>query len=163
MAVYPHFKHSGGLNPKMWTLLTHWGRVTHICISKVGHHWFRWWLVPWTAPSHYLNHCRNIVNWTPENKLEWNLNRNLYIFIQENAFQIIVTKLTAILSRPQCVYSNLKKKKDWTWVRYGKGSFTNDKFEFRWILTLPCKLYVIVRTIALIWPSQLCQAINIGM
>ena len=23
------------------TLLTHWGRVTHICVSKLYHHWFR--------------------------------------------------------------------------------------------------------------------------
>ena len=22
-------------------LLTHWGRVTHICVSKITHHWFR--------------------------------------------------------------------------------------------------------------------------
>ena len=23
------------------SLLTHWGRVTHICVNKAGHHWFR--------------------------------------------------------------------------------------------------------------------------
>ena len=34
--------------------LTHWGRETHICITKLGHHWFRKWLVAWSAPSHYL-------------------------------------------------------------------------------------------------------------
>ena len=22
-------------------LLTHWGRVTHICVVELGHHWFR--------------------------------------------------------------------------------------------------------------------------
>ena len=22
-------------------MLTHWGRVTHICVSKLGHHWLR--------------------------------------------------------------------------------------------------------------------------
>ena len=32
-----------------------------------------------------------------------NFNRNLYIFIQENAFQIVVRELAAILSRPLCV------------------------------------------------------------
>ena len=26
---------------------------------------------PWTAPSHYLNQCWNIVNWTLGNKLQW--------------------------------------------------------------------------------------------
>ena len=32
-----------------------------------------------------------------------NLNRNSYIFIQENAFEIVVWKMAAILSRPQFV------------------------------------------------------------
>ena len=37
------------------------------------------------------------------NKLRWNLKRNSYIFIQENAFENIVCEMAAILSRPQCV------------------------------------------------------------
>ena len=56
-----------------------------------------------TAPSHYLNQWWNIVNWTLRNKLQWNFNRNLIIFIQENPFQNVVWKMAAILSRPQCV------------------------------------------------------------
>ena len=39
----------------------------------------------WSMPSHYLNQCWNIVNWTHSNKLQWNFHRNVYIFIQENA------------------------------------------------------------------------------
>ena len=57
----------------------------------------------WSAPSHYLNQCWNIVNWTLWNKDPWNLNRKSNIFIQENAFQNVVWKMAAILSRPQCV------------------------------------------------------------
>ena len=37
------------------------------------------------------------------NKLQWNLNQNSSIFIQENAFENVVWKMAAILSRPQCV------------------------------------------------------------
>ena len=37
------------------------------------------------------------------NKLQWNLNRNSYIFGQENAFENVVSKMVAILSRPLCV------------------------------------------------------------
>ena len=37
------------------------------------------------------------------NRLQWNLNRNLCIFIQKNAFENVIWKLVAILSRPQCV------------------------------------------------------------
>ena len=55
------------------------------------------------APSHYLNQCWNIVNWTLRNKLQWNPNRNLYIFVQENALENVVWEMAAILSRPQCV------------------------------------------------------------
>ena len=54
-------------------------------------------------PSHYLNQCWNIVNLTLGNKLQWNLNRNSFIFIQENAFENNVWKMSAILSWPQCV------------------------------------------------------------
>ena len=83
-------------------VLTHWGRVTHICVSKLtiigsdnG--------LSLVAPSHYLNQCWNIVNWTLRNKLQWNLNRNSNIFIQENAFESVVCETVAILSLPQCV------------------------------------------------------------
>ena len=41
--------------------------------------------------------------WTTRNKLQWDFNRNLYIFVQENAFENVVWKMAAISSRPQCV------------------------------------------------------------
>ena len=56
-----------------------------------------------SVPSHYLNKCWNIVNSTLRNKLQWNINRNWCIFIQENAFENVVWKMAAILSQPQCV------------------------------------------------------------
>ena len=37
--------------------------------------------------SHYLNQCWYFVNWTPGNKIQWNLNRKFIICIQENAFE----------------------------------------------------------------------------
>ena len=56
--------------------LTHWGRVTHICISSLT-----------IIGSYYIMACRlvqcwNIVNWTPRNKLWWNVIWNSCIFIQ---------------------------------------------------------------------------------
>ena len=47
-------------------------------------------------PETYFNElsfesmCRNIVNWTLGKKVHWNLHRNLYICIQENAFENVV-------------------------------------------------------------------------
>ena len=82
--------------------LTHWGRVTYICISKIitigsdnG-----------LSPSHYQNQCCNIVNWGPRNKLQLNFNRNSYKSIQENPFENVVWKMSAILPQPQCVNSS---------------------------------------------------------
>ena len=49
------------------------------------------------STSHYLNQCWNSVNWTLGSKLQWNLNRNLHIFIQENTFENVVWKW-----RPLC-------------------------------------------------------------
>ena len=57
----------------------------------------------WSAPSHYLNQCWNIVNWTLRNKLQCNFNPNYNIFIQENAFESVVYEMAAILPQPQCV------------------------------------------------------------
>ena len=57
----------------------------------------------WSVPSHFLNHCWNIVNWTLANKIQRNLNRNLHIFTQENVIQNVFRKFAAILSR-QCVF-----------------------------------------------------------
>ena len=50
-------------------------------------------------PSHYLNQCCNIVNWTLGNEIRWNFNRNSYIFIHYSAFE----NKAVILSRPQSV------------------------------------------------------------
>ena len=50
-------------------------------------------------PSHYLNQCCNIFNSHLGNKLQWNLKRNSYIFIQEQAFDN--GKMIAVSSRPK--------------------------------------------------------------
>ena len=76
--------------PYLISFLTHRGRVTHISVSQLI-----------TIVSD--NGLWNIVIWTRGKKFQWNLNRNLYIFIQENAFENVVWKMAAILSRPQCV------------------------------------------------------------
>ena len=60
-----------------------------------NHHWFRQWLVAWSAPSHYRNQWWNIVNWTLGNKLQWNFDRNSNIFIEENAFENVVCEMAS--------------------------------------------------------------------
>ena len=77
------------------------------------HHWFREWLVTWTAPSQYLSQCWNIVNCTLRNKLQRNLNQNSCIFIEENAFENVVWKMADMLSWPQCVDTSLEWRIRW--------------------------------------------------
>ena len=76
--------------------------MTHICIGKLTIIGSDNGLLPGWRSGHYLNQCWNIVNWTLGNKLQWDLYQNLNIFIQENAFENVVWKMAAILSRPQC-------------------------------------------------------------
>ena len=64
--------------------------VPHICVSELDQHWFRLWLVACSAPSHYLNQNWLMVNYSSGNKFRWNSNWNSRIFINENAFEIVV-------------------------------------------------------------------------
>ena len=49
--------------------------MQQICFGERDHHWFRQWLGVYLEPSHYLNQHWITVNWTPKNKLQWNLNQ----------------------------------------------------------------------------------------
>ena len=69
-------------------VLTHSSRVTHICISKINS--------AWSAPSHYLNRCRDIVKLALRNKLQWKIYPSSYTFIHENAFDSVVCEISAI-------------------------------------------------------------------
>ena len=49
------WRHHDQMNGRiMYIPLTHWGRLTHVYISITYQHWFRYWFVACTAPSHYL-------------------------------------------------------------------------------------------------------------
>ena len=50
--------------------------MPQLCVSELGQHWFRLWLVAYSAPSHYLNQCWIIVKWIPRNKVQLNFNQN---------------------------------------------------------------------------------------
>ena len=56
---------------------------------------FRQWLVAWKAPGRYINQCWDIVNWTLRNKLQWKLNRNFYISIQDVIGTLLLRPVSA--------------------------------------------------------------------
>ena len=86
---------------------THGSRVMHGCVGELGHYRFKYWLVSFPAPSHYLNQRKNIVNWFHGNKFQWNSNQNTNIIVQENVFENVVCEMVALLSRSQCVNNTL--------------------------------------------------------
>ena len=53
-----------------------------------------------------LEYCQ----FEPYKKPQWNHKRNLYIFIQENAFENVICKMAAIVSWPQCAKQKLYLK-----------------------------------------------------
>ena len=84
--------------------LTHWGRVMHICISKLA-------IVG--SDNGLSPDQRQAIIWTNAGilligPLGTNLNQNSYIFIRENAFENVIWKMAAILSRRQCVNGQRK-------------------------------------------------------
>ena len=68
------------------------------------------WII---SPSHYLNQCWNIVNWTLENKFQWNLNQNLF------SFEKMCLEMTGNWW-PFCLCLNVlntfKIMKSWVWL-----------------------------------------------
>ena len=57
------------------------------------------WIGSALAPSHYLNQCWVIVNWTLRNKLKWKCSQNTKLFIHKNVSETIVCEMTANLAR----------------------------------------------------------------
>ena len=89
-----------GLSPVLCQAitLTHLPLVLHICVSESGQHWFRLWLVAYSAQSHYLNQCSLIVSWTLRNKLQWNSDHNTKLF----RFKKMQLKMSSAKRKPFC-------------------------------------------------------------
>ena len=87
--------------------LTHRGRVMHICISKLTIISSDNGLLPGRRQAIIGTNTAILFIGPIGNKLQWNLNQNLYIFIQENAFENVIWKMAPILSQLKYV------KKEW--------------------------------------------------
>ena len=62
------------------------------------------------APSHYLNQCWLLVNWTSGNIFQWNMNNNLSLLIWENVVAIWTfwfEKMSFAKWRPFCLSLNV--------------------------------------------------------
>ena len=84
-------------------VLTHWGRVTHNCVGELTIIGSDNGLSPERRQAIIWANAGILLIEPLGTKLQSNLNRNWNIFIQENVFQNVVWKMSAILSRSQCV------------------------------------------------------------
>ena len=94
----------------------------------------------------------------PWNRLQWNLNRNLYVFIPENALENVVWKMSAILSRPRCKYMLLHLQRNFTWIR--KLQFANifSMIDYCTGLYLPQSLHSNILDLDIVrWPKYELQ------
>ena len=76
---------------------THWGRVTQICITELGHQGFRKCLAAWSVLSHCQTQRWILVNWTHRDKFQWNSKPYSQVFSEENAIENVVCYKSAIL------------------------------------------------------------------
>ena len=95
--------------------LTHWGRVTHICISNLTIIGSDKGLSPCRRQAIIWTNAEIMLTGPSGTNTQWNLSRNSCIFIQENAFENAIWKIAAILSRPQCDISAIAEHCVHTW------------------------------------------------
>ena len=87
------------------TLLNHPGRLMHICVGKLGHHWSQRWLVASSTPSHYLNKLWSI-KWIIRNNFLRNFHKNTTIFVRGNTFGNGVRKIVRLFVALMCYNSD---------------------------------------------------------
>ena len=107
---FPYFVSDVMVRPAVFQL-THLPLVPQICVSESGQHWFKYCLVAYSAPSHYLNPCWVIFNWTLGKKFQLNLNQNTKLSFMKMHLNV-VSEMGAILSRESWVKPSSKYDDD---------------------------------------------------
>ena len=95
ICLYP-FGVTKGTEKLSWVNLTHWGRVTHICVSKLTIIGSDNGLSPGRRQAIIWTNAGILLIGPLGTNFKWNFNRNSYIFIQENLFENVVWKIESI-------------------------------------------------------------------
>ena len=77
-------------------------KSSHFSKAGPGWHIYASWNWAYSGSSHYLNHCWYIIIWSPGNKVQWNLNQDTKVFIQQTAVENVVC--TTPLPYPMLTY-----------------------------------------------------------
>ena len=83
--------------------LTHWGRMTYICVGKLTNIGSDNGLSPGRRQAIIWTNAGILLIRPLGTNFSEILNQNSYIFIHENSFENVVWKMATIFSRPQCV------------------------------------------------------------
>ena len=104
-----------------------------------------------------MSQCCNIVNSNLRIKFRWNLKRNWYISIQENAFENAVCEMASILSRPRgryldwcCMMNTMISE-----VIVNEWSDYDENMLFLWIILLTTSKDTHHRTVTMPLPEQI--------
>ena len=114
------------LNEQIMTQLTHGGRMTHLCVSKLTIIGSDKSLSPGRRQAIIWTNVGMLLIWTLGTNFSEILSKVHTFIFQENAFKTIVYEMAAILSRPQCVKSDASTWWDTTWST-GVKMFLRDK------------------------------------
>ena len=112
----------------------------YLYVNESGQHWFRWWLVTYSMPSHYLNQCWILLNWNLRNKLQWNFDQNTKIFIHKNKWK--------------CHLQHGGQKKMSYYMHMGECHSERDNDDGDWWICTPAML----RGISTQWMNQVWQS-----
>ena len=99
--------------------LTHWGQVTHICVSNLTIIGSDIGLSPDQRQAIICTNAGIFLIEPLETNFEWKFNRNSNIFILQNALENVVCKMASILSLPQCVNTKGQKCRE-LWSNHKK-------------------------------------------
>ena len=94
-------------------LLTHLARMTDLCCFGWGN-LYRWQLAcRLAAPTWYLSKCWLVINYTFQNKLQWNQNWNNHIFIYKNSIENVGQFVSTLVSGMAKAPSDVRVNSDW--------------------------------------------------
>ena len=68
--------------------------------QQAHHHWFRQWLDAWSAQAITWTNAGVLLTGTFRTNIQWDLERNSYIFVKEISLENAVFRTAGITSRP---------------------------------------------------------------
>ena len=112
----------------------YWDWVSHICVTKLNHHWYRKWRVACLAPNHYVNQYWLIVSVT-----FMNLFSEIWMNTEQFSLRKISLEMSSMKRKPFCLGLNIRND----WISHGAeyaNVWFNGLFDF-WLSSVDGWLY----------------------